>query len=194
MIAGVHGILESRGADGAVVRVGEVSLQVFVPTSTLHELGAIGTEVHLHTHLHLREDNVALYGFATPKERELFRVLIGVSGVGPRVALSLLSALRPDQLALAIASGNADLLSQVPGVGKKMASRLALELKGRLEGEWPSVQAAPGDGEIVAALASLGYSVQEAASAVAAIAGDAGLPTEERLRRALQHLAGREGA
>jgi Holliday junction DNA helicase RuvA len=190
MIAGLEGKLQSRSADGAIIKVGGVSLQVYMPSSTLSTLGTIGEAVHLYTHLHLREDNVALYGFATAEELELFRTLIGVSGVGPKVALAVLSAMDPGQLALAIATGNVALLSQVPGVGQKMAGRLALELKGKLEGIMISAPA-EGDAEVIAALTSLGYSVAEATSALASLPDSAELSVEEKIRRALQYFAAR---
>ncbi len=190
MIAGLEGKLQSRSTDGAIIKVGGVSLQVYMPASTLSTLGAIGEAVHLHTHLHLREDNVALYGFATAEELELFRSLIGVSGVGPKVALAILSALNPGQLALAIASGNVDLLSSVPGVGPKMAGRLALELKGKLEGIMVGAPA-EGDAEVVAALTGLGYSASEAASALASLPDSAELSVEEKIKLALQYFASR---
>jgi len=190
MIAGLHGTLQSRSADGAIIKVGGVSLQVFMPTSTLSALGAIGEEVHLHTHLHLREDNIALYGFSSLEELELFRMLIGVSGVGPKAALAMLSAMKPNQLTLAIATGNIDLLSQVPGVGKKMASRLALELKGKLESAWVGVSP-EGNAEVIAALTGLGYTHAEAASAVSALPDSPDLTVEDKIRLALQQFAAR---
>ena len=191
MIAGLRGKLEARGADYAIVNVGGVSFRVHLPTSTLATLGAIGEEVHLHTHLYIREDVMALYGFASAEELGLFQMLITVSGVGPRLALALLSALNPERLASAIASGNADLLTEVPGVGKRMAERLVVELKGKLEG-WAGVAAAPiaaVNAEVVAALRSLGYSASEAASAVASLPDDPELSTEDKIRLALQQFA-----
>jgi Holliday junction DNA helicase RuvA len=181
MIAGIEGKLQSRSPDGAVVRVGGVSLRVYMPTSTLVTLGAIGSEVRLHTHLHLREDNVALYGFAAEEELEAFRTLIGVSGVGPRVALNILSALNPGQLAIAVASGNADLLSQVPGVGPK---------KGKLD---RLMVGAPAEGgsEVLTALIGLGYSAAEATSALASLPDSPDLTVEEKLKLALQYFAAR---
>lgn len=190
MIAGIEGKLQSRGADGAVIRVGGVSLRVYMPTSTLAALGAIGSEVQLHTHLHLREDNVALYGFASEDELETFRILIGVSGVGPKVALNILSALNPGQLAIAVASGNADLLSQVPGVGHKTAGRLALELKGKLDGMMAGAPA-EGGSEVMIALTGLGYSAAEAASALASLPDTPDLTVEEKIKLALQYFAAR---
>jgi Holliday junction DNA helicase RuvA len=192
MIAGLHGTLESRGANWAIIKVGGVSIQVYMPASTLSTLGAIGAEVHLHTHLHFKEENLALYGFASQQELELFQMLIGVTGVGPKASLAMLSAMNANDLALAIATGNVDLLDQVPGIGKKMASRLVLELKGKLESV--GVGAAvlgEGNAEVIAALVSLGYSPSEAASAVAAISDSPDLAIEDRIRLALQHFAAR---
>jgi Holliday junction DNA helicase RuvA len=156
----------------------------------LSTLGAIGEEVRLHTHLHLREDNVALYGFAAAAELELFQMLIGVTGIGPKAALAMLSAMKPNDLALAIVTENVDLLTQAPGVGKKMASRLVLELKEKLESAWAGAAVSPeGNAEVIGALTSLGYSPSDAASAVAAISDSPGLTVEEKVRLALQHLA-----
>ena len=192
MIAGLHGSLESRGTDWAIIKVGGVSFQVHMPASTLSTLGAIGEEVHLYTHFHVKGDSLALYGFASPQELELFQMLIGVTGVGPRASLAMLSAMKANDLALAIATENVDLLAQVPGVGKKMANRLVLELKGKLESVWVgAVVSAEGNAEVIAALTSLGYTPSEAASAVAAIPDSPDLTIEDKIRLALQHFAAR---
>jgi len=192
MIAGLHGILESRGTNWAIIKVGGVSLQVYTPASTLSTLGAIGDEVYLHTHLYLKEDNLTLYGFVSPQELELFQMLIGVTGVGPKASLAMLSAMNANDLALAIATENVDLLSQAPGVGKKMANRLVLELKGKLESVWVGAAVSgEGNAEVIAALVNLGYSPSEAASAVAAVPDSPDLTIEDKIRLALQHLAAR---
>jgi len=192
MIAGLHGTLESRGTNRAIIKVGGVSLQVYIPASTLSTLGAIGDEVHLHTHLYLKEDNLTLYGFASPQELELFQMLISVTGVGPKASLAMLSAMNANDLALAIATENVGLLDQVPGVGKKMADRLVLELKGKLESVWVGATVSgEGNAEVIAALVNLGYSPSEAASAVAAIPDSPDLTIEDKIRLALQHLAAR---
>ena len=187
MIAGLEGKLESLGLDWAIIKVGGVSFQVFMPTSTMSALGAAGEEVKLFTHLYLREDNAALYGFASTEELGVFQMLIGVAGVGPKVALSILSSMNPEQLSLAIATENIDFLSQVPGVGRKMAGRLVLELKGKLEVGWVPASVAGSNADVVAALTSLGYSVREAAVAVAALT-DSEMGLEEKVKIALQHL------
>jgi len=112
MIATLEGILEYRGTDSIILNVGGIGFQVYVPGSTLSQLGAVKGKISLYTHLHLREDNVSLYGFASGEELALFQNLISVSGIGPKAALGLLSALKPEQLIMAISSGNIDLISQ----------------------------------------------------------------------------------
>ncbi|MDO8472705.1 MAG: Holliday junction branch migration protein RuvA [Dehalococcoidia bacterium] len=193
MISSIHGALERVGPNLAIVRVGGFSMKVNVPALSLNGLGAPGTQVDLHTHLHVREDLIALYGFSTEEELALFEALITVSGVGPKLALSILSVLSPEQVALAIASGNPDALTGVPGIGKKIAARITLELKGKLEKEWfdqkPGL--APESSDILAALGALGYSAAEAMQAVSHLPPGAGAPIEERVTAALRYL-GRE--
>jgi len=190
MITGIEGKIQSRSANGAVIKVGGVSLSIQMPTSTLSALGNIGDKVQIFTHLQLREDSIALYGFATAEELDTFRILLTVTGVGPKVALSVLSAMNPGQLALAISSGNADMLCHIPGVGKKTASRLLLELKDKIEGIAIGAPTPEGN-ELTAALLGLGYSPSEAASAVAALPASPELTIEEKIRLALQHFSGR---
>jgi len=186
MICGLEGILEWRGDYSVILNVGGVSFRVYVPTSTLSKLADIGSKAKLHTHLHVKEDSLTLYGFSSTEEVELFQVLISVSGVGPKIALSLLSALRPEQLNMAITSGSAEMLSRVPGVGQKMAARLIVELRGKL----PRIEVLPPlDAEVLAALTSLGYSMAEATSALASIPDTPDLTLEDRLKIALQHLS-----
>jgi len=192
MIVALEGVLENRGLDSAVIKVGPVSLQVHIPGSTLSQLGAVGDNVCLHTHLYLREDNVALYGFASGEESALFQNLISVSGIGPKAALGLLSTLNPEQLASAIVSGNVDLLSQAPGLGKKMAGRIVLELKSKLESQWEGAVApvlAQEDADVVAALTNLGYSLREATQAVTSLPESGELDLEEKVKLALKQVA-----
>jgi Holliday junction DNA helicase RuvA len=193
MIAGLQGKLQAIGSNWAIINVGGISFQVYMPTSTLSTLGATGEEVELHTHLHLREDNITLYGFATAEELGLFQTLITVSGVGPKLALAMLSAMSVEKLTMAIATGSADLLSEVPGIGKKTASRLILELKGKIAAGWLGAPAelAPENIDILAALTSLGYSVREATRAVATLPQDKELSLEEKIKLALQYFGGK---
>ena len=191
MIAGLHGTLESLGGDGAIINVGGIGFRVYMPTSTLSSLGKIGEEVHLHTHLHLREDNAPLYGFASADELRLFQTLLGVSGLGPKLALAMLSAMSLDKLTMAIATGSVDLLTVIPGIGKKVADRLILELKDKIAAGWvttPAAQLAEANTDVLAALISLGYSVSEATRAVATLPPSSDLTLEERLKLALQYF------
>jgi Holliday junction DNA helicase RuvA len=192
MIAGLRGELQAIGNSWAIIDVGGVSFQVHMPASTLSALGAVGEEVELHTHLYLREDNAALYGFATPEELALFQALTTVSGVGPKIALAMLSAMSVERLTVAITSGSTELLSQMPGVGKKVASRLILELKGKLAaGGLAPAELAEENADVLAALTSLGYSVREASRAIAALPQDQKLNLEEKVRLALQYFGGK---
>ena len=193
MIAAIEGILEYFGVDSIIVKVGGIGIQVYVPSSSLSKLGAAGDNVSLYTHLHLREDNVSLYGFTSSEELALFKNLISVSGVGPKVALSLLSSLAIEQLAMAITSGNAELISQAPGIGKKVASRIVIELRGKLEKEWKeaALPLAPEDADAIAALTSLGYSLREATQAISSLPNSSELSLEEKVKLALQQLAER---
>ncbi len=191
MIATLEGTLEYRGRDSVIINVGGIGFLLHVSGSTLSQLGTVKEKVYLYTHLHVREDNISLYGFASAEELALFKNLISVSGVGPRLALALLSAFTPQQLVAAITSGNVDLLSQTPGVGKKTASRLVVELRSKLESEWGelALPLAPESADVIAALTSLGYSVAEAAEAVSKIPNSQELSLEEKIRIALQQAA-----
>lgn len=191
MISGLRGVLEERGLDWVVVNVAGVGYKAYAPTSTLAALGAVGEPVRLHTHLLLTQESLSLYGFATREELRLFETLLTVNGVGPRLALSLLSSLSPETLVAAIASEDEATLQRVPGVGKKTAGRLILELKGKVEREWGVAAVAPvgeSDGNALAALVALGYTPAEARHALAQAPEAVKLPLEERVRQALQTL------
>ena len=194
MITGITGVLETKGPGWAQVRVGgSISLQIFVPPSTVADLGDVGQEVHLHTQLYIRDDEAVLYGFSTSEALGLFQKLNGVGGIGPRTSLALLSSLGPQSLITAVATGDVEALSSVPGVGRKSAGRLVLELKGKLEMELAVATALAGGGdeaEVVSALMALGYSAAESRRGVAGMGSVAGLSLEEKVRRALQQLAG----
>ena len=191
MIATLEGTLEYRGVDSVIINVAGIGFHVHVPSSTLSQLGAVSDTVSLYTHLHVTQDNVALYGFASGEELALFKNLVSVSGVGPKVALALLSSLSAEQLAMAITGGNVDLISQVPGIGKKVASRLVVELKGKLAKEWKgaALPSAPEDADAITALTSLGYSLREATQAVSRLPGSPELSLEEKVKLALEQLA-----
>ena len=188
LISSIGGTLESVGPDWADVSVGGITFKLSVPNSTAEGLAKIGGEVKLFTSLQVREDSLTLYGFSAEEERLTFEVLIGINGVGPKVALSVLSRFTPASLAAAVSAGDSGAFTGVPGVGKKTASRILLELKGKLEGDWAVPAAAISQGEVVDALTALGYSAAEAREAVAALPQGDAMPLEDKLREALQRI------
>ena len=193
MIGSLRGTLLDRPSTGEViVEVQGVGYRVSAPTPVLAGLGGPGTEVFLHVHTHVREDAIVLYGFAHADERRCFEALLGAHGVGPSLALAILSALSPAALSTAVLEDDVDTLCLVPGVGKKTAARLLLELKARLD--LPTLgEPGPGPGgggstrsEVRAALAELGYGPDEIRAALDIL--DDG-PVEEMVRSALRELA-----
>jgi Holliday junction DNA helicase RuvA len=191
MIASLSGKLESLNSDAAIINVGGVGFKVYMPTSLLANIGRPGDEVKVYTHTHVREDNIALYGFPTTEELWLFETLLGVTGLGPKLSLAILSALTPNQVTMAIATGNADMLDMIPGIGKKVASRIILELKEKIGAGWvitPETQVTQENADVLSALTTLGYSAAEAVKAVAALPTDAKLKLEEKVKLALQYL------
>lgn len=189
LISSVRGRLEAAGADWADIAVGGITLRVSVPSSSVEALGQPGDNVRLFTSMQVREDSMSLYGFETVDARETFEVLIGISGIGPRVALSILSMFTPETLAAAVDAGDLKAFTPVPGVGRRTASRIVLELKGKLEFEPSDATAAP-DADAIDALTALGYSAAEAREALAAIPRADANSTEDRVRLALAQLAG----
>lgn len=193
MIAGLRGAIFQKYEDAVLVDVQGVIYRVNTSSTTLGDIGSSGEDVRLLTQLYVREDQMTLFGFATDDELRLFNTLIGVSGVGPKLALAILSRVRPDALELAINSENAELLATVPGVGRKTAARLILELRGKLV---PAATAAAGggqtsqeDAEVLAALRSLGYTTAEAHGALGRAPRDPGLSVEDRVVAVLRELA-----
>ena len=200
MIAHLTGRLLEKGPQNVIVDVGGVGYRVMIPVSTFYRLGDEGSEVRLRVHTHVREDILQLYGFGTTREQQLFEKLIGVSGVGPRLALAILSGIEPPELAAALRGGDIPRLNRIPGVGKKTAERLVLELKDKVQPEpeedgaaatAPETPAGPGE-DLVLALLHLGYTRQDAerGSERALREGAAGDRFEDLLRRALQLLSG----
>lgn len=191
MIASLRGLVATIGKDWIVVRVGGVGFQVFVPRTVLSNSTEVGQEATLYTYLHVRENELALYGCGSEEELALFRLLLGVSGIGPKVALSILSALPPDRLQSAIAQEDVATLARVPGIGPKTAKKLVFDLKDKLQAEHLRGETPPvlteADADLIAALTSLGYSVAEAQEALRALPGES-LPLEERVRLALAHF------
>ena len=193
MIVGVQGTLETTGPDWVHVRVGGVTLEVSVPANTVSSLGAVGSQVTLHTHLRIRDEEPVLFGFSDAAALGLFSMLTGVSGVGPRTALALLSSLDPARLQTAIVTGDTAALSSAQGVGGRTASRIVLDLKGKLEdAEFAEVAfSGDADSQVIAALTALGYSPVEARAAAAVPAVAAETEVDDRIRVALQQFATR---
>lgn len=193
MIARLSGTVASIQPDRLIVQVGGLGISVSVPTSVLREVNGVGQPVELVTHLHVRENELALYGFLTEEELGVFELLLGVSGVGPKVALAILSTLSPDMLRQAVTRDEPAVLTRVPGVGPKTARAILFHLRGKLAA--PEAQVVPllteRDVEVVSALTGLGFSLVEAQSALQNIPRDPDLPLEERIRLALAYLARR---
>lgn len=190
MIGRLRGTVAAKGPDGVLLETGGVGFEVAMPPRALADLPPVGESVVVHTHLHLREDGVALFGFPTAEERDLFRVLLGTTGVGPKLALAILGTLKPADLRRAVVTADADTLTLVPGVGKRTAQRLILDLRARFE--MPDLAEVPGAGslaEVRGALEGLGYQPGEIRQALE------GLPAEGEvevlLRSALQRLGKR---
>ena len=191
MIASVTGRLETRADNHVILSVGGVGLRVFVPTVHLDTWSRPGQEVTLYTHLHVRESELTLYGFADADERSLFEMLISVSGVGPKLALSVLSSLSGDSFRTAIAHGRTEMLSRVPGIGDKTARRLIFHLQDKIAlrtGSAAAPMLTDTDAEVIAALTGLGYRLVEAQAAVQSLPRDDGTPVGERLRQALAYF------
>ncbi|MDA8109821.1 MAG: Holliday junction branch migration protein RuvA [Betaproteobacteria bacterium] len=191
MIGRLSGRLAAKHPPQVLVDVGGVAYEVDVPMSTFYSLPATGEAVTLHTHLVVREDAHTLYGFATPEERAAFRQLIRISGIGARTALALLSGLSVADLAQAVALQEAGRLTKIPGIGKKTAERLLLELKGKLAEALPGAAGAPVAGgaaaDILHALVALGYSEKEALAAIKGLTP--GVAVADGIRAALKALA-----
>lgn len=181
----------------AAVECGGVAFRCFTSLNTQRALPAVGEEAVLYTHLNVREDALDLFGFATLSEQNCFRILTSVSGVGPKVALAILSELTPEKLAVAVATGDSKALTRAGGVGPKLAQRIALELRDKVKKMEPAaasyspgpagaVSASANAGAAVNALAVLGYSPSDAAEVVAKF--DSSLPVEELIRRSLRAM------
>ena len=185
MIASLRGRVIARAADHLVLDVNGVGYKVFVPRS------AEGEDLLLHTHQVVREDGQFLYGFVSREELALFELLIGVSGVGPKGALAILSASRPAAVAAAIASGDSAALARAPGVGKKTAERLIVDLRGKVAAAAgaPQPSGTPITDDAAAALQALGFTAAEAAAALRDVEPPGAAPTEHRVTSALRASA-----
>lgn len=190
MIASLSGIIQKTEASSLVVAVGGVGIRVFVPRTVLENTGGSGRPIQLHTHLVVREDELALYGFQSEDDLQLFQLLLGVNGVGPRVALSVLGTLSPEVLKNAVMREDAAVLQRVPGIGKKTAERMMFQLRDKLD--LTSVPTAMPfvsdvDADVIDILTGLGFSIIEAQSALQHIPREL-TGIDERVQQALQFL------
>lgn len=197
MIYNVRGTLTYNDINYAVVECGGVGFKCFVSMTTLKELPPLGKEANLYTYLSVREDAMDLFGFATQQELDAFKLLITVSGVGPKAAMAVLSVLPPDRLSIAVSSGDVKSIQSAQGVGKKTAERIVLELKDKMLGIAPSnaaavqsIQAVASNSdaqEAVEVLVSLGFNQSDAATVVGAM--DKGLSVDDMIRKGLKQLS-----
>lgn len=187
MIGRLRGVLAHVAPEAVVVDVGGVGYEMALTVRDLAALPGTGSEVEVHTHLHVREDLLALYGFLSAEDRDLFRVLLGVPGIGPKVAMAILSTMTASQLRAAVVGEDAAALTIVPGIGKRSAQKLLLELRGRLELPDAGAAVAAGVlGEVRETLVELGFRPDELQEALAEL--DPTTPVEELVRLALRRL------
>ena len=202
MIGRLRGILAEKKTTHLILDVNGLGYEIEVPMTTLYLLPPVGEPLTLHAHLVVREDAQLLYGFISWRDRDFFRELIRLNGVGPKLAIALMSSLEVDELVRAVSSQDTSSLTKVPGVGKKTAERLLVELKDRFQAwefipgmfafvpnhsDMPEAQVASSESDAVSALISLGYKPQEASKAMSAIK-DKNLSSEEMIRRALKGM------
>ena len=191
MIARLRGTLESIAKDSVVVGVGGVGFLVHPSAAARARLNGVGQPAEFFTHLHVRENELSLYGFASEEEHALFELLLSVKGVGPKVALAVLASGPPDTLRAAIANDQPDVLTRVPGVGTRTAKAIILHLKDKVGVGLAAASVAyltDTDAEVISALTSLGYSVVEAQTALTSLPRDPSMPLDERLRQALAYF------
>ena len=189
MIATLAGQLAHKATDHLIVNVGGVGIEVIAPFSTIDKVGS--EQVFLYTRLVVREDSLTLYGFATTAERELFDAVLKISGIGPKLAVSILSTLSVDNIRSAVRSDRPELISRVPGIGKKTAQKIVLELQDKIPSSLETMPAAGDDNsmaDVMDALTALGYSIVEAQTAIQSIPVDAPESAEDRVLIALQYL------
>lgn len=196
MIVRIHGILLQKEPPAMLVDVGGIGYELEAPMTTFYDLPSTGSEVTLYTHLVVREDAHLLFGFSRASQRSLFRSLLKVNGIGPRVALAILSGMNENEFALCVSSEDIARITKVPGIGKKTAERLIVEMRDKVEAgdvvlRAGSSAALPTDpaSEAVSALMALGYKGNEASRLVRNVSGD-DLTTEDIIRQALRNIAG----
>ena len=188
LISAIFGNLETKGVDFADISIGGITLRANISTRTSEDLGEVGRSVRLHTSLQVRQDQISLYGFSTEEDRITFDTLININGVGPRLALAILSTFTAGELSTVVNSEDSNTLTQVPGVGKRTASRILLELKGKVDQISDIITVDNKAQDVLAALTALGYSAQEARQAMANVPPNEDISGEDWIRIALQHL------
>jgi holliday junction DNA helicase RuvA len=192
MIASLQGTVQHLGAGEMILDVGGVGYAVSVPLAVLERSAKIGEPLFLHTRLIVREDSFHLYGFETAEERDLFDLLLQVNGVGPRLALSIISHVSMDRLQTAVSRNQPELLSGIPGVGRKTAEKITFQLRDKVGvSRIPSPELLEADRDVLSVLTTLGYSLVEAQSAVQGLPADAPKDVEERVKLALRYLSAR---
>ena len=188
LISSITGILDTKTAEYVDINVSGITFRLIAPMNTIEEIGSIGESVQLLTSLQFRQDNITLYGFSTEADRTAFETLINnISGVGPRLAISILSTFDAGTLAAAVQAEDINAFTTVSGVGKRTASRIVLELKGKMDNVW-SLPTESATDDVFDSLTALGYSVPETREAIASLASEPELTTEDKLRHALQLL------
>ncbi len=186
MIGRLRGTLVRLDGESVVIDVGGVGYEVAVPVRILVDLPGVGDDAVVHTHLHVREDQLALFGFASTDDRDLFRLLLGISGIGPKVAIAILSTMDANELRGVVASDDVPALTAVPGIGKRSAQKLLLELRPKLELPDAEIDPSGTRAQVRAALEGLGYQADEIGGALRDLPQD--LSVEDLLRRSLQTL------
>lgn len=186
MIGRLRGTLVGVIAHGVMVEAGGVGYEISMTPAAVAALPAVGEEVVVHTHLQVREDDMSLYGFASAADRDLFRIVISASGVGPRVGLALLASLRPDELRRAVATEDVMALTVAPGVGKRSAQKIILELRPKLAEAEAEIMPGPGPGRVRQALEHLGYGTEEINEVIGEV--DGSLPVADQVKSALKAL------
>lgn len=189
MIASLHGVINYIGDDHLIIGVGGVGLRVFVPRTVLEDVGGVGRNISLHTHLVVRETDLTLYGFESRDDLALFELLLGVNGVGPKVGLAILSTLSPELFKNAVVREEPAVLQRVPGIGKKTAERILFQLRDSLQAvsTGPTPFISDDDADVIELLTTLGFSIVEAQTALQNIPREV-TGVDERLQRALQYL------
>lgn len=187
MIGRLRGVLVSSRESGIIIDVAGVGYEVAMTTRDLVSLPGIGEEIVVHTHTHVREDEISVYGFGTEPDRELFRILLSASGVGPKVALALLASMTGDEIVRAITGDDPDALTVAPGVGKRGAQKIVIELANKLSGRETEIVGGQALGSVRQALEGLGYSTAEINAVVGDL--DSSQTIEEQVKTALQRLA-----